>query len=112
MPFGVSCARGVAAVAFFVATLATQPAEALAPDTALRGYVHDVWQIDDGLPNNTIKAIAVPADGYLWLGTQEGLARFDGARFVLFTKENTAGLGGSAIQSLYTARDGALWIGT
>jgi len=40
------------------------------------------WQTDDGLPQNPVWAIAQTADGYLWVGTQQGLVRFDGARFV------------------------------
>src|SRR5215831_16588191 len=42
-----------------------------------------VWQIDDGLPQNSVWAIAQSKDGYLWVGTQQGLARFDGLRFLL-----------------------------
>ena len=41
-----------------------------------------VWQTDDGLPQNSVYAIAQTPNGYLWVGTREGLARFDGVRFV------------------------------
>jgi len=40
-----------------------------------------IWQTDDGLPQNSVHAIAQTTDGYLWVGTHEGLARFDGIRF-------------------------------
>jgi ligand-binding sensor domain-containing protein len=47
-------------------------------------YVHDVWTTNDGLPQDSINAIAQTPDGYLWLATQEGLARFDGMTFTTF----------------------------
>jgi len=46
------------------------------------------WTQEQGLPQDTIRAIAQTADGYLWLGTDEGLARFDGYEFVIFSKDN------------------------
>jgi len=47
-------------------------------------YSHRIWRIEDGLPQNKIQAIAQTPDGYLWVGTSEGLARFDGVRFHRF----------------------------
>src|SRR2546428_7004294 len=61
---------------------------ALDPSRQITQYVHDVWLRDNGLPQNTVKDILQTRDGYLWLATQEGLARFDGARFVVFNARN------------------------
>jgi hypothetical protein len=46
-------------------------------------YSVRIWQADDGLPQNSVHAIAQTADGYLWVGTHEGLTRFNGIRFTL-----------------------------
>ena len=60
---------------------------ALDPAKAITQYGHDVWQIEQGLPQNSVLAILQSRDGYLWLGTDEGLVRFDGVRFTLFDKK-------------------------
>ena len=59
----------------------------LDPDKALTQYVQHVWNSDDGLPQNTVRALTQTQDGYLWLGTEEGLARFDGIRFTVAGSE-------------------------
>ena len=68
------------------------PAFALDPSLRLSQYVLDNWQIPEGLPQSSAQAIARTPDGYLWVGTQEGLARFDGVRFTVFNGENEAGI--------------------
>ena len=75
-------------------------------------YGHDAWTSDSGLPQNSVTAIAQTPDGYLWLGTQEGLVRFDGVRFTVFDTRNTPALSDDWVQALLAARDGSLWIGT
>ena len=75
-------------------------------------YSHRVWRIEDGLPENRIRTIAQTPDGYLWLGTGEGLARFDGVRFTVFDRSNTPALSEDGILTLRLASDGTLWIGT
>src|SRR6266536_1432669 len=67
------------------------PAPGLDPQKPITQYVHDVWQIDQGLPQNSVLAMAQTGDGYLWLGTESGWARFDG---VTFTTYNTTNAGG------------------
>jgi ligand-binding sensor domain-containing protein/two-component sensor histidine kinase len=52
------------------------------------------------------------SDGFLWLGTEAGLARFDGYQFRVFDRENTPGLAGDDIRCLFEDRLGALWVGT
>lgn len=73
---------------------------------------HEVWLTENGLPQNTVHAIAQTRDGYVWIGTEEGLARFDGIRFTLFDKQNTPQLKSNYIRTLLVDRLGALWIGT
>jgi signal transduction histidine kinase/ligand-binding sensor domain-containing protein len=74
-------------------------------------YVLRTWETDDGLPQNTVTGIAQTPDGYLWLATQGGLARFDGVRFTTFLKGSTPGLDSSYARSVAVDRTGALWIG-
>src|SRR5712691_6712161 len=69
--------------------LAASRAPALNRSTALSQYGRDVWDNDSGLPQNSVDAIIQTRDGYLWLGTQEGLVRFDGVRFTVFDTRNT-----------------------
>ena len=84
---------------------------ALNPSKALTQYSISHWTQEQGLPQNTISAIAQTADGYLWLGTDEGLARFDGYEFVVFSRD-TGKLPSNSILALVAGPDGALWIGT
>lgn len=74
-------------------------------------YVHTSWSMEDGLPQNSIYAIAQTPDGYLWLGTLNGLVRFDGVRFTTFTPSDTPGLVSNRIRELHVTPDGALWVG-
>src|ERR1700722_12547944 len=75
-------------------------------------YTSRTWQTDDGLPHNTVQALAQSQEGYLWVGTLAGLARFDGVRFTVFDSHNTRALANSSITALCQGRDGTLWIGT
>jgi signal transduction histidine kinase/ligand-binding sensor domain-containing protein/ActR/RegA family two-component response regulator len=84
----------------------------LDPGRAIAQYGHDVWQIEDGLPQNGVRDIAQTPDGYLWIATLEGLVRFDGARFTVFDKGNTPALKDNSINALEVAGDGSLWLTT
>lgn len=70
------------------------------------------WDTQDGLPDNTINTILQTRDGYLWLGTDRGLARFDGVDFEVFDAWNTGALHSERISALAEDADGGLWIGT
>jgi ligand-binding sensor domain-containing protein/signal transduction histidine kinase len=70
------------------------------------------WTTDDGLPQNRISGLAQTPDGYIWIGTWFGLVRFDGIRFTVFNRYNTASLRSDEISALTVAPDGALWMGT
>ncbi len=75
-------------------------------------YTTRVWQTQDGLPQQTVQAVAQTQDGFLWIGTTAGLLRFDGSRFVTFDRSNTPAIEENSVFSLLTGRDGTLWIGT
>lgn len=75
-------------------------------------YTIDVWDTEDGLPQNSVITLTQTRDGYLWLGTFNGLVRFDGRRFVVLDESNTPGLSSSRITRLFEDRRGQLWIGT
>ena len=68
--------------------------------------------MENGLPQNTIHALAQTSDGFLWLGTEVGLVRFDGVNFATFDEHSKPALPSGDIRCLLAARDGALWIGT
>lgn len=87
-------------------------AQALDSSRGLSQFGHEVWLTENGLPQNTVHAIAQTADGYIWIGTEEGLARFDGVKFTVFDKQNTPAIKSNYIRSLLADRQGALWIGT
>ena len=84
---------------------------ALNPDKLITQYGHTSWRTQDGsltLPSG----IAQTTDGYVWIGTREGLMRFDGVKFTLWIPPEDQSLPGKGFTSLLGARDGSLWIGT
>src|SRR5580765_2580853 len=87
-------------------------APGLDPRKPITQYVHDVWQIDQGLPQNTVFAMAQTRDGYLWVGTEAGLARFDGVAFTTYNTTNTGGLPDNYVSSLLADRGDTLWTGS
>jgi ligand-binding sensor domain-containing protein/signal transduction histidine kinase len=99
-------------LAALVATLGTASLTALTTSTPLSQYGRDVWDSDSGLPQNSVDAILQTRDGYLWLGTQEGLVRFDGVRFTVFDSRSTPAIPDDWALALQESRDGTLWIGT
>jgi len=84
----------------------------LDPRLALTQLGHDVWTTSNGLPHDSIRAIAQTADRYLWFATVDGLARFDGVNFTVFNGSNTPLLKQAMITCLQAAPDGSLWMGT
>jgi len=91
--------------------LGPRPAIALDPAKAVGQYSLAAWQTEDGLPHNLVQAIAQTPDGYVWLATQEGLARFDGVRFTVFDRRSTAAMSANDVETIYVCRDGSLWVG-
>ena len=91
--------------------LATCSARAVDPNKRISQYGHTAWRIQDGVFSGAPNAIAQTTDGYLWIGTQNGLVRFDGVRFVPWAPLKGKLLS-SGIFSLLAGTDGSLWIGT
>ncbi len=98
-------ARGIFLTVFISGALLFSATELLAldPSTLNTQYGLSFWMSDDGLPQNTVSAIAQTRDGYLWFATEEGLARFDGVRYTTFLDRQN-------IHALLVSRDGSLWI--
>src|ERR1700745_3572603 len=85
---------------------------ALDPSLDVSQYAHTMWKFRDGITKGAVFSIAQTSDGYLWLGTEFGLIRFDGTRAVPWQPSENHHLPRGAIYSLLVARDGTLWIGT
>jgi ligand-binding sensor domain-containing protein/signal transduction histidine kinase len=113
----------LAAVTVVCLALATSSVRAQGnanPDSALAyvavsQYQHDRWTTSSGLPNNAVDWIARTPDGYLWLGTEGGLVRFDGVRFSALDRSNTPALQETSVYPtipLGVDRHGVLWIST
>jgi ligand-binding sensor domain-containing protein/anti-sigma regulatory factor (Ser/Thr protein kinase) len=100
-----------AAALLFLLALPHQ-ADALDPARELSQYIHRIWQVQQGLPQASIEAIVQTRDGYLWLGTQTGLVKFDGVRFTTVETPGGVSLTNVWISHLVEDRQGALWIGT
>src|SRR5215469_7718876 len=87
-------------------------AKALDPSLDASQYAHTAWKTHDGFAKGYIRGIAQTPDGYLWLGTESGLLRFDGVRPTPWQPPPGQHLPDNFIWSLLAARDGTLWIGT
>lgn len=94
------------------ALLISQLVWALDPGKALHQYRQDQWSTPEGLPQVTVLAITQDRDHFIWLGTQVGLARFDGREFRVFNAENDSGLSNNYVNSLLALDDGSVWIAT
>ena len=87
-------------------------ASALEPTTPLASYGRQTWVMENGLPQNTVQTLLQTRDGFVWLGTEVGLVRFDGSAFQVFDRTSNPALPGNDIHCLLQTRDDALWIGT
>lgn len=91
--------------------LVASPSFGLDARKSLSQYRLDFWRSDQGLLQSSARALLQTRDGYLWLGTDEGLVRFDGVRFVLFDRTNTPAIPQNGITALAEDAAGRLWIG-
>src|SRR6185436_3883770 len=94
------------AAALLCVMLAPLPVSALSPRAAPTQYRQDWWGRAEGLPHSSVQALAQTPDGYLWVGTGAGLARFDGLRFVVGELDQVD------VHALTVTPDGVLWVGT
>jgi signal transduction histidine kinase/ligand-binding sensor domain-containing protein len=104
--------RTPGAIALAIALVCARNAAALDPALDLNQYAHTAWIFREGFARGPVTSIAQTPDGYLWLGTEFGLLRFDGVRSVPWYPSGNTPLPDSWIRSLLVARDGTLWIGT
>jgi signal transduction histidine kinase/ligand-binding sensor domain-containing protein len=96
----------------FVAILFSFPDAAPAATPVIRpNFFQRSWTTENGLPDNAVTAVVQTRDGYLWLGTYGGLARFDGVHFTVFNSASEPELQSDRITGLYEDLKGALWIG-
>jgi len=82
------------------------------PETPSPRFVR--WSTEDGLPHDSVFSLAQDRSGFLWVGTADGLARFDGYEFVVHRPEpgRAGGLSHRAVRVILPTADGGLWIGT
>ena len=73
-------------------------------------YRLKTWTVENGLPQNVIRGIVQTPDGYLWIATLDGVARFDGMRFTIFNKSNTTGIASNRFSSMVSGQNGDLWL--
>src|ERR1035437_771613 len=88
------------------------PAMAGAAEPSDPPFIVDVWSTKEGLPQNSVISVIQTREGYLWLGTLNGLVRFDGNHFTVFNEYNTSGLNSDRIVYLFEDSHTNLWIGT
>src|ERR1700759_5650806 len=91
---------------------AITPTQALQPHTHVSQYGHTSWRNQDGAFNGSPNVITQTTDGYIWIGTNLGLVRFDGIRFVPWVPPQGTRLLDSRVLALLGGSDGSLWIGT
>ena len=85
---------------------------ALDPSRPLSTQAHRIWRSEDGLLQDTAAALLEAKDGFLWIATEAGLVRFDGATFDHYSRLNVPGFAHNDIQCLAEGPDGAVWMGT
>lgn len=85
---------------------------ALDPEKEIYQYNTEVYLTEHGLPQSSILSIVQTSDGYIWLGTYEGLARFDGIQFKVFDTSNTPEMKSDRVRVMHEDSRGILWIGT
>ncbi len=98
--------------ALVVLAFVAQPAGALDPRAPLSRHAQQTWRTENGLPQNSVHQVLQTRDGFVWLATEGGLARFDGYDFTNFDKQSSPALPNNDIRCLLEDRNGALWIGT
>jgi hypothetical protein len=99
------CPRVIPAILFFAGLAA-----GMDPNRALPQYIRNKWSVQQGFPGGTVYVLAEGLDGYLWIGSENGLVRFDGVNFRLFNHANTPALPVGPVLGVAESQDGDLWI--
>jgi len=99
--------RNFASGSFILAMLLGALSLDICPQTQSR---FKTWNTENGLPQNSVQAIAQTPEGYIWIATRDGLARFDGIRFKIFQKSNTPELPTNRLWDLFADDYGRLWV--
>ncbi len=95
----------------FVDVTSARPSEATSgASRSARAYNFQSWLKEQGLPQSPVRTLAQTHEGYLWIGSDDGLARFDGLHFAAFGIQE--GIKGGPVSALIEDSDGALWIGS
>src|SRR5580692_1935346 len=97
---------------FVLAAISLRPAMGLDPSRTLTQYAHRIWLTQQGLPQGTIYSILQTHEGYLWLGSQTGLIRFDGVRFEMLENIRRTAPSNVWVRSMIEDSNHALWIAT
>ncbi|MFH2108354.1 MAG: two-component regulator propeller domain-containing protein [Chrysiogenia bacterium] len=107
------CFLKPAALFFVIFIIAAFFSWALDPQKDISHHIIDLWSTDNSnIPQNSVLSMVQSRDGYLWIGTYEGLARFDGLHFTVFDKSNTPEIRNNGMMVIVEDSDEALWIGT
>ncbi len=97
---------------FFIFIIISLNLSAINPFKPLQQSIHTVWTTKHGLPSDSINDIIQDKNGYIWIGTFNGLVRFDGINFHVFSRHDKKGFKSNSVTKIYESSDGALWIGT
>jgi ligand-binding sensor domain-containing protein/signal transduction histidine kinase len=103
--------RGIVGLAFALA-IAPVPGRAVDPEQPATSYIRTTFTVEDGLSSNVVNAVLQTRDGFLWIGTDAGLNRFDGRRFTPLYFRGPKSTPQGIVSSLAEGPDGDLWIGT
>ena len=101
-------------VVLLVALLAVRApalAERWTQPPMVKDFAYDRWTTNEGLPHNSVQNIVQTREGYLWLATWEGLARYNGTRFTTFSRDSNPPLPDNGVTSILSDRQGNLWMG-
>jgi ligand-binding sensor domain-containing protein/signal transduction histidine kinase len=108
--FSFKCGARLLRLLFPLLLLCGARAYALDPESDLGQLSRRVWQTENGLPQNTVHSLTQTEDGYIWVATEEGIARFDGRGFVVFDRQNTPQLKSNDVRALLaTGKGNVLW---
>lgn len=111
LPLALTARCGGVLLAVLLA-LAADTLAALNPERRFSDLAMDQWTVADGLPQNAVLGLGQDAEGYVWVGTQGGVARFDGVRFEHFDRQRSGGIDTSTPESSFRDSRGRVWFGT